>query len=456
MSETNRTMPNHDLLARLRRALAYRFSLKHDQADDAEIDTAIRAGVAFKGTNLWVLILAIFIASIGLNVNSTAVVIGAMLISPLMGPIIGIGYGAGINDFGLIRKAAKNLGIAALLGLMTSTLYFLISPLSSAQSELLARTTPTIWDVLIAFFGGLAGMVAVTRKEKSNVIPGVAIATALMPPLCTAGYGLATGSAHYFFGAFYLFFLNSVFIAVATIMLVAYMHLPHKQFISGEIEKKVHRTILAIVLLTLLPSIYLAYGLVTAEVFQEKANRFIAAELAFDSTFVAKQEISSKNRQIDISLAGEKLTEEQLQRIAGKLQNYGLDKAKLVMHQGGASSQDLASLRAGLLKDLLGSSQQTIAEKEQRIDELEKALSLVSAEHGEQQKIARELQAQYPAITHIVLAKAPKWEADGSTKSSVLIVRVASKRPLRIEDRHRIRKWLKVRTGVEEVSLIIE
>jgi len=211
----------------LRRALAYRFSLKADQADPADIDRSIRDGVVFKGTNLWVLMMAILIASIGLNVNSTAVIIGAMLISPLMGPIMGIGYGAGIYDFDLIKRGLKNLGIAAFISLLTSTLYFLASPLSEAQSELLARTTPTIWDVLIALFGGLAGIIATTRKEKTIVIPGVAIATALMPPLCTAGYGIATGSAHYFFGAFYLFFINCVFIAFSTLLVVASMRLPH-------------------------------------------------------------------------------------------------------------------------------------------------------------------------------------------------------------------------------------
>ena len=178
----------------LRRSLALRFSLDHDKADPAAIDASLRAGAELTGANAWILIFAIFIASIGLNVNSTAVVIGAMLVSPLMGPIMGIGYGVGIYDFALIRRSSLNLGIAGLISLATSTVYFLISPLTEAQSELLARTTPTLWDVLIALFGGFAGIVGATRREKSNVIPGVAIATALMPPLCTAGYGLAKGT----------------------------------------------------------------------------------------------------------------------------------------------------------------------------------------------------------------------------------------------------------------------
>ena len=198
--------------------LAVRQFLGHylDQSQDRESEQvtveAIREGIEFKGSTIWILIFAIFIASLGLNTNSTAVIIGAMLISPLMGPIMGIGLGLGINDFELIKKSFRNLAVATIFSVLTSTLYFLISPLNEARSELLARTSPTIYDVLIALFGGLAGIVAMATKQKGNVIPGVAIATALMPPLCTAGFGLANGNMHYFFGAFYLFFINSVFI----------------------------------------------------------------------------------------------------------------------------------------------------------------------------------------------------------------------------------------------------
>ena len=176
-----------------------RFELHEGKASDQEIIEDIREGAELSGTNLWVLILAIFIASIGLNVNSTAVIIGAMLISPLMGPIMGIGLGVGIFDFELIKKSFLNLTIAAIFSILTSCFYFLISPLGEAHSELLARTTPSIWDVIIAFVGGLAGVIASTRKEKTNVLPGVAIATALMPPLCTAGYGIAKGNIYFFF-----------------------------------------------------------------------------------------------------------------------------------------------------------------------------------------------------------------------------------------------------------------
>jgi uncharacterized hydrophobic protein (TIGR00271 family) len=299
-----------------RAVLAYRFNLRADQHSFDGIDQSIRDGIEMRGTNLWVLMLAIFIASIGLNVNSTAVIIGAMLVSPLMGPIMGVGYGAGINDFLLIKKSLGNLSISVAIALLTSTVYFLLSPLAEAQSELLARTTPTIWDVLIALFGGLAGIIALTRKEKSNVMPGVAIATALMPPLCTAGYGLANGSMGMFFGAFYLFLINSVFIAFSTLIIVRYIDPPHKNQVNEILQRKLKRIIYVVVLATVLPSVYLAYGLVTRELFNARANEFIKHELTFEDGFVAKKELSEDARLIDITLIGQKISEARLSVLA--------------------------------------------------------------------------------------------------------------------------------------------
>ncbi|MDE6547597.1 MAG: DUF389 domain-containing protein, partial [Muribaculaceae bacterium] len=173
-------------------SLAGYFDLSADLLPQEEAENVIREGVSFRGTNIIVLIIAIFIASLGLNTNSTAVIIGAMLISPLMGPIIGIGLAVGIQDFELMKRSFRNLLAAAFFSVITSCVYFLISPVNEGHSELLARTSPTIYDVFIAFFGGSAGILAIASKVKGNVIPGVAIATALMPPLCTVGYGLAT------------------------------------------------------------------------------------------------------------------------------------------------------------------------------------------------------------------------------------------------------------------------
>lgn len=218
--------------------------LRKDKDNEALIVESIRNGVEFKGTNLWILIFAIFIASLGLNVNSTAVIIGAMLISPLMGPIMGVGLAIGQNDFELLKRSLKSYLVATVFSVITSTIYFSLTPLDEVQSELLARTSPTIYDVLIALCGGLAGIIALSTKEKGNVIPGVAIATALMPPLCTAGFGLATGNLLYFLGAFYLYFINSVFISLATFIGVRVMHFQRKEFVDKEREKLVKKYML--------------------------------------------------------------------------------------------------------------------------------------------------------------------------------------------------------------------
>lgn len=259
------------------------FDIRQEKENEQETILAIKKDVDF---NLWVLIFAIFIASLGLNTNSTAVIIGAMLISPLMGPIMGFGLGLGIYDFELIKQSARTFALATLFSIITSTCYFFISPISEAQSELLARTQPTLYDVLIAFFGGLAGIVACSTKSKGNVIPGVAIATALMPPLCTAGFGLATGNFYYFFGAFYLYIINSVFISLATFMVVRLLKYPKKEQVNKDRQKKVTRYVGILVILTIVPSLFLSYKLVRTTYFNQRALEFINNELAFPNTQV--------------------------------------------------------------------------------------------------------------------------------------------------------------------------
>lgn len=211
----------------------------YDESDPTATIANLTKGVEFRGDNVWLLLFAMIIASVGLNVNSTAVIIGAMLVSPLMGPIMGVGLSIGINDNTLLRKSLKNLAVMMIIALLASSIYFLLTPLSDAQSELLARTKPTIFDVFIAFFGGAAGILASSRKqEKITVVSGVAIATALMPPLCTAGYGIGTGQPIYFFGAFYLFFINSFFIALATFLMVRYLRFPKRTYVDATRERR--------------------------------------------------------------------------------------------------------------------------------------------------------------------------------------------------------------------------
>ena len=251
-----------------------------------EAEQSIREGISFRGTNMIILILAIFIASLGLNTNSTAVIIGAMLISPLMGPIIGIGLGVGIHDFDLLKRSLRNLLMATVFSVATSTLYFLISPVGQEHSELLARTSPTIYDVLIGFFGGAAGIVAIGSKSKGNVIPGVAIATALMPPLCTVGYGLATWQMHYFFGALYLFLINSIFIGLSTFIGVKLMKYQPAPTNNPQRAHKVTRIVYIMAILTLLPSIYLTYTMYEQSRFQLNTENFVKEECQFPNTHV--------------------------------------------------------------------------------------------------------------------------------------------------------------------------
>lgn len=437
--------------------LRLRFSLMEDKASDAEIDQTLRAGVEMRGTNLWVLMFAIFIASIGLNVNSTAVIIGAMLISPLMGPIMGIGYGVGIVDFALIRTSLKNLGIAILLALLTSTAYFIASPLTTVQSELLARTTPTIWDVLIALFGGLAGIVAATRKEKSNVIPGVAIATALMPPLCTAGFGIATGNWQFFLGAFYLFTINGVFIALSSAIIVRAFHVTQKRFIDERAATRVRRYLSAIVTLTVLPSLYLAYQLVGEEIFKSKAAQFVQEELESKQSHVVATRIDAKTREIEVTLVGDVVPPKTLKEIASRLPLAGLTKSELKVFQTGEQRIDVAALKSNLLGDLYRESQTLIEKKDKIISQLQEELTTVETNQQRLIGIPAELNALYPQIKHVVLSESPEWNKQtGWEKQNTVVLNVRATKPLSRIDQDRISQWLRTRLKSESIRLVVE
>ena len=230
------------------------FNVLPNKNSKIDVITQITNGINFQGANLWILICAIFIASLGLNVNSTAVIIGAMLISPLMGPIIGMGLAIGIADLDLFKQSIKNYLLSTFISVVTATIYFTLSPITDAQSELLARTSPTLYDVLIALFGGAAGFLAISTKGRNNVLPGVAIATALMPPLCTAGYGLAVQNTTYFFGAFYLYFINTVFITFTTCLGVRLLRFNRKKFVNRDQMKRVNLYIVSIIIITIIPA----------------------------------------------------------------------------------------------------------------------------------------------------------------------------------------------------------
>ena len=425
-----------------------RFNLHLDKANEEEVVKAIKANSIFVGPSLWTLIFAIFIASIGLNVNSTAVIIGAMLISPLMGPIIGIGLGIGTNDLSLVRQGGRNLLIAALISIATSTLYFYITPLHDAQSELLARTTPSIWDVFIAFVGGLAGAIAVTRKEKSNAIPGVAIATALMPPLCTAGYGLASGNLLFFAGAIYLFFINSLFICISTYLIVRFLKFNKKHFEDRNTEKKVSRYILITVLVTILPSIYLAYGIVQKSIFENSAQRFVREEFNFNNTQVVSKSFKySRNaREIDLLLIGAELPKPTIDSIRSRLSTYKLQDAKLIIRQGldARANVDFSQIKASIMEDVFNRDSLAI----KKISETKNETSIP--------EIREEIKSLFPAIKTYSVGNTIFMNTDTVKRDTVLQFIATLNGDMPASEKGKLEKWLKARLASQNVKIVLQ
>ncbi len=309
------------------------FFINKDIENEKLITDSITQGISFKGTNLWILIFAIFIASIGLNVNSTAVIIGAMLISPLMGPIIGMGFSLGVNDLKLFYSALLNYCVATVISIITATIYFMASPFDEAQSELLARTSPTTYDVFIAMFGGAAGIIAIFSKDKGNVIPGVAIATALMPPLCTAGYGIAHSNIYFFAGAFYLYFINTVFICASTYAGVRLMKF-HQKEMPEHIAKKSRRLILAIIIITIIPSVFLTYNVFSINTLRRNVRMFVKEELNMIGVQAISHEIDEDTKTLKVAIVGNELSANEISHIEDKMHKYHIDEFKLKIIQG--------------------------------------------------------------------------------------------------------------------------
>ena len=398
-------MEKESLYVQIKAFFARIFDVRQEKEDEQETIDSIKKGVEFKGTNLWVLIFATFIASLGLNTNSTAVIIGAMLISPLMGPIMGFGLGLGISDFELIKRSFRNFAIATVFSVITSSIYFLISPISEAQSELLARTQPTLYDVLIAFFGGLAGIVASSTKSKGNVIPGVAIATALMPPLCTAGFGLATGNLYYFFGAFYLFFINSVFISLATYLVVRVLKYPKKVFLDKDHEKRVTRYVGIIVIFTIVPSLFLSYCLVKTTYFNQQVLNYVNTELAFPNTQILSKTITntSDKKEIKVVLIGDNVSDSTIESARNRLPNYGLKDVSLVVQQGFSEQEtDINKLKSLLMQDLYKNSEQVLRTQAMQIDSLQRELKSYHDDRLLAEQIKPEVKVLFPSVRILV------------------------------------------------------
>lgn len=459
----NQVPKNHPeaLPVRFLRIVRERFSLDDDKADEAETIRSITRNIEFRGTNLWVLIFAIFIASIGLNVNSTAVIIGAMLISPLMGPIMGIGLGIGINDLNLILRSLKNLSIAVFISLLTSTVYFIISPLDLAQSELVARTFPTIWDTLIAVFGGLAGIVAGSRKEKvSNIIPGVAIATALMPPLCTAGFGLANGNWYYFAGAFYLFLINSVCISLSTVVIVRYLGYHQKEYPSLATERRVKNTILIAVLIALLPSTYLGYVIVKRTLFEQAARRFVAKECNYKYRQVVSYTAKYEHGQgiLELMLVGEPLPADSVNLLKAKLPAYTMPNATLIVRQGSFKDADVDvnTLTSTITEEVIQFSQASVARKDRTIDSLRQYIELTQTSRLPVADLRDELKVLMPDVQTFTAARSLIMNANRTQPDTVLLVYAKFSRRHTASEKNRIAAWLKMRTKSDKIKVITE
>ena len=317
----------------------FRYEFTRNQASNEEIYATILEGMNVHGSNFIILMCAIIIASIGLNMNSVAVIIGAMLISPLMGSIIGIGYGVGTYNTKLLKTAFRVLSISIIISVVTSTVYFSITPITTVGSEILARTSPTIWDVIIAFVGGVAGMIGLTRNKPSNVIPGVAIATALMPPLCTAGYGIATKQLNIFLGAGYLFFINGFFIAISTFVVTKALKLTTKSNIDYEKESKVRRFILISSIIVMIPSMVSAIWMITKTIDEKDLNDFISNELK--NQYVLSKNIDYKNNIITLVTVGDSINSTELNFLNEKMVDYGLKNKKLILKQEGINMSNL-------------------------------------------------------------------------------------------------------------------
>lgn len=416
--------------------------LHNGEEDKKKVLVTVFNNVSFRGSNLWILACAIIIASVGLNVNSTAVIIGAMLISPLMGPIVGAGFALGTYDFILLKKSMKNLVIATVVSLVVSAVYFYLSPFKDVQSELLARTAPNIYDVLIAFFGGLVGVIAITRVEKGNPIPGVAIATALMPPLCTAGYGIATANLSYFAGAFYLYTINCFFICIATFFVVKYLQYPATNFKSIRYARRIRTGITALIFIMLIPSFYLAYTLWNQKKFTKTVEQFINTEFINKGYMVIYKKVNynSNPRKIELALLNKSPGENELEEYNQKLREMGVTNTTLSFRNNDEG------LKNEILSEI-NKKETVISEKDIAINRLRTELDKYKLSDS---TLLKELNILFPGLSNISLGKIEQYPGTDSTRiQSVLIYET----PRAIEE-DKLKNWLKERLKTSQVVLM--
>lgn len=432
---------------RLIRYFLVKIRLPRDKENIAITTENIRNGAVLTGVNLWVLVGAIFIASLGLNTNSTAVIIGAMLISPLMGPIMGFGLGLGTNDFALVNKSVRNFLIMFVLSATASSLFFLISPVKEAGSELLGRTSPTVYDVLIAFFGGMAGIIAGASKLRSgNVIPGVAIATALMPPLCTMGYGISHLNWQYTAGAFYLFMINSVFIALATYFIVSLLNYPDVEESDPKRKKRLRVIIPFIIALMIAPSIYLTYHIVKKYFYEQNAESFMNKEIVDGKHIIvtSKMDYNLGKSQLKVVVVGEPYDSLGIVELKEKMKGYGLVNTKLTLYQGddgrvaardmfGALDQDMQSTRSSI-KDIYLT-----------MDSIRQKVNKVAVLDSLQATIAREIKKSDSTLNRFTLRRVFSFNPSRNANDTIWYALASYREPLTFAKKFGIEEWLKKR-----------
>lgn len=433
------------------------FKVGDDLIPQSEAEQSIRSGVSFKGSQLLVLIFAIFIASLGLNTDSIPVIIGAMLISPLMGPIIGMGLAIGIQDYALLRRGLKNISMAIVGSLVASAIYFLISPQYEGSSQLLARTSPSIYDVFVALFGGGAGILSIACKNKGQVMPGVAIATSLMPPLCTAGYGIATLQPHFFFGALYLFFTNMIFILFASLLGVKLMKYSKVVVQDNNRNRRVTNIVYTIVFATIGVSAFLTYEMIRKSIFIAEATSFVEKEMVFPNTQVLnhKEYMERGKRYIDVTLIGAALPKDSLQlAMMNKLDSVGLGGTVLNIKQG--FSMTKATIDNDRNFDRFYSMmQQEIAAKQSVIDSLKQIVAQHQIYSDESVRIAPEVQVLFPNVKDLALSRMVATSVSPDHADTVNMVFVNAPAGLSASDRKRLTDYVKVRLKEKDVHLTV-
>ena len=429
--------------------------IRGDMMGYEEIDAMMLENTAIHGSNMWILMLAIFIASIGLNVNSTAVIIGAMLISPLMSGILTLGYSLAVKDLALMRRSLASFGTQVAISLIASTLYFLLTPLQEPTAEMIARTSPTIWDVLIALFGGLAGMIGNTRQKKGNVIPGVAIATALMPPLCTAGYGLATLQPRFLLGAFYLFAINTLFIALSAALVTVLLRVPAHREISPQRQKKINRIILAITIITVIPSILIGGMTVHNSVMDSNIERYLKSEFVFSDTQLVQSSTDKMEKKLSVSLVGQPVSEEAIAMLQKELANYGLEGYTLHVTQNSVSAdlENSDRVTIALQENTISALQEKLEEKERELDTVNRQLEDVLSSPDPADKL-HTLCETAPQIFTKLKECSVGYMSD--SEGEYILLTASAAEPMSEGEIETLENWLRTETGLDRVTVYIE